>query len=277
MSSAIVLSSDAPMNETMQLAEHFARSGFFADANNASKAVVKILAGRELGFSPMASMTGIHVIEGKPSIGAGLFAAMIKRSGRYDYRVVECSAARCVLQFFNPKSGEVLGPDVVVAFDEFVKNGTAVGRDGRVKTNWQRSPDDMLFARAISKGFRRYCPDLVGGVTVYADGEIEPSHGSYGELVEPDYPPPAEAVPPEPRLTDVQTGTILSLFASLGIDAATGNGYVARLYPPCVSVDDLSESQAVELIARLGAAVDKKAAAPPAEPGNPVSQEGGAA
>jgi hypothetical protein len=40
---------------------------------------VKVLAGRELGFGPFASVNGIHVIKGKPGIvSANLMAAAVK-------------------------------------------------------------------------------------------------------------------------------------------------------------------------------------------------------
>ena len=52
------------------LGQIIATSGFFKDARQASKAIVKVLAGQELGFAPMFSMSNIHVIEGKISMGA---------------------------------------------------------------------------------------------------------------------------------------------------------------------------------------------------------------
>jgi hypothetical protein len=54
-------------------------------------ACVKILAGREMGFPPIASMVGISIIEGKPAAGANLLAAAMKRAG-YTWRV--CAAPR---------------------------------------------------------------------------------------------------------------------------------------------------------------------------------------
>jgi hypothetical protein len=50
------------VDQLMTLARAFAESGYFADARGWAQAVVKIQAGRELGFGPMASMTGIHVV-----------------------------------------------------------------------------------------------------------------------------------------------------------------------------------------------------------------------
>src|SRR5262245_2644035 len=44
------------VNDTLTLAKVMADSGFFADARDAAQAVVKILAGKELGFGPVTSM-----------------------------------------------------------------------------------------------------------------------------------------------------------------------------------------------------------------------------
>jgi hypothetical protein len=132
-------------------------------------------AGRELGFGPMASMTGVHVIEGKPSIGAHMMAAMIRNSGRYDYEITESTRERCAIKFTRlvGKKWEEQTPAITVTLQEFVDSGAALAKDGKtLRDNWRRCPDDMLFARAISKGYRRHCPDLSCGVSVYVDGEI---------------------------------------------------------------------------------------------------------
>jgi len=70
------------MPELMEIGKVMAASGFFDDARQASQAIVKVLAGRELGFGPFASMTGIHIIKGKPVIAANLYAAAIRGSTR---------------------------------------------------------------------------------------------------------------------------------------------------------------------------------------------------
>ena len=69
----------------MALGKAFAESGMFPDIKSAAQAIVKIQAGAELGIGPFQSMSGIHIISGKPTIGAGVMAAMVKGSGKYDY------------------------------------------------------------------------------------------------------------------------------------------------------------------------------------------------
>ncbi len=80
------------IREDMSLSEvgnAFVKSGFFQDTRDLSQAIVKILAGREFGFGPFSSMTGVYIIQGRPYLAANLMAAAVKRSGRYDYRVRE--------------------------------------------------------------------------------------------------------------------------------------------------------------------------------------------
>lgn len=97
----VPLSADLTLSETMTLGETLARSGFFADSTQAAQAVVKVLAGRELGIAPIASMTGVYVIKGKVSLSANLMAAVIKRSGRYDYRVRKLDNDGCEIEFLQ--------------------------------------------------------------------------------------------------------------------------------------------------------------------------------
>lgn len=54
------------------------KSGYFQDVKTEAQAIVKVMAGSELGLPPFASMTGIHIIQGKPVLGA---ADMYERSG----------------------------------------------------------------------------------------------------------------------------------------------------------------------------------------------------
>jgi len=66
------------MDDLARLSDMFARSGYFTDAREAAQIGVKILAGREMGFGPFASVNGVHVIQGKPAMGANLMAAAVK-------------------------------------------------------------------------------------------------------------------------------------------------------------------------------------------------------
>ena len=167
---------NASLNETMQLGELLAASGFFQDSRGAAQAVVKVLAGAEIGFGPIASMTGINVIQGRVSISANLMAAAIKRSGRYDYRVKEMTPQRCEIEFRerNGDRWEIIGSSEFTAQD---------ARQAGTK-NMDKFARNMLFARAMSNGARWYTPDIFGG-PVYTPEEMGAQvDGETGEVID---------------------------------------------------------------------------------------------
>lgn len=135
----------------LALGELMARSGFFADAREAAQACVKIMAGQELGIAPVAAMTAFYIIQGRPALSANLMAALVKRSGRYDYRVELLTNEECRLAFYE--RGEKVGTSSFTMEDARV-SGKAGGQ------NWKTFPRNMLFARALSNGVRWFCPDL---------------------------------------------------------------------------------------------------------------------
>ena len=149
-----------PLNEIMKMAEVFAQSGMFTDAKQMGQAFVKIQAGQEVGIPPFASMSGIHIIQGKPTIGAGIIASCIKGSGKYDYKVKEMSEKICSIDFFQGK--------------EFIGNSEFTIEDAKKAgtKNIDKFPKNMLFARSISNGVKWYCPDVFAG-PVYVPEEMD--------------------------------------------------------------------------------------------------------
>ena len=144
----------AELQTFLDIAQACAASGFFSDIKDASQALVKMLAGRELGIPPVRSLTSIHIIENKPSPSADLIAECIKRSRRYQYRVVQHDESACVLEW--SEHGKVLGQSRFTMED-------AQRADLARKTNWKRYPRAMLFARALTEGKRIYAPDVLSG------------------------------------------------------------------------------------------------------------------
>ena len=146
--------------EIMSIGKAFHESGMFTDVKSAAQAVVKIQAGAEMGIPPFAAMSGIHIIQGKPTVGAGLMAANVKGSGKYDYRVVESTEKVCSIDFYQGK--EKIG-NSTFTIDDAKKAGTK---------NLDKFPKNMLFARAISNGVKWYTPDVFSG-PVYVPEEME--------------------------------------------------------------------------------------------------------
>lgn len=176
-------------DDAARAANAMAKSGYFLDARDASQAVVKILAGQEMGFGPFAAMNGIHIIKGKPGVGANLQAAAVKSSGKYDYKVRELSDTACRIEFFQAK--ESIGISVFT-IEDARKAGTQ---------NLEKFPRNMLFARAMSNGVKWYCPDVFNGSTVYTPEELGATVDGDGDVIDV---PVTEAPPePEPQKTEL--------------------------------------------------------------------------
>ena len=183
---AIVVAAPAAEVDLFRLGEVLAQSGYFADARQAAQAIVKVMAGRELGFGPIASMTGIHIIQGRPAIGADLMAKAVKRSGRYNYRVTELTDEACSIEFLE-KSGDAWQN---IGASRFTRADAA-----KAKTkNLDSFPRNMLFARAMSNGVKWFCPDALG-LTTYTPEELD------GNGIEVSAPIAAPAAQPEPAIS----------------------------------------------------------------------------
>lgn len=151
------------------LATHFIKSGWFKDTTDLHKAVVKIMAGQELGVGPMAAISGINIIQGKPVMSANLLASQVKASGKYNYKVLERTSTKCEIEFYEKFNSDKFEPVGKSSFTiEEAAKAKLTGKD-----NWLNYASDMLFARAVSRGVRTYCPDIFNGSPVYVPGELE--------------------------------------------------------------------------------------------------------
>lgn len=173
MSNEIAVKQDLGLS---QVAATFAKSGYFTDARDAAQAVVKIMAGQELGIGPVAAMSGIHIVKGKPVLSSTTLAGLVKRSGKYNYRVKELSPTRCEIEFFE--DGEAVGVSEFTAEDA-KQAGTQ---------NMAKFARNMLYARAMSNGVKWYCPDVCAG-PVYVPEDFDQGDNA-------PTPPPAPPTPP---------------------------------------------------------------------------------
>ena len=155
------------IDELARVAKMLSLSGYFEAKGDGDVAIAqiatKILAGRELGYGPFASVNGIHVIQGKPAISANLMAAAVKAHPNYDYRVRENTDKIVAIEFFQ--LGESLGTSQFST-----KDAQAAGLNSAM---WKKYPRNMLFARAMSNGVRWHCPDVFSGTAVYTPEELD--------------------------------------------------------------------------------------------------------
>lgn len=175
--------------EFMKIGDAFYKSGFFSGLESAAQAVVKIQAGAELGVPPFAAMNGINLIKGRVALSYTLVGSLIKKSGRYDYKIDSWTDEECSLSFYerNQKVG---------VFSFSMEDAKKAGLSG--KEVWRAYPRNLLFARALTAGARTYCPDVFAGHSVYTPEEL-------GEVIEGEF----EDVSEKPNLEILGNHTIV--------------------------------------------------------------------
>ena len=217
------------VDDLARLARVFAASGLFGRAGNQdtqiAECAIRLMAGMEAGFSPFASATGVHIINGRPAFSANLLAQAVRRHPDYDYRVLEKTAKICRVRFLS--RGEVLGEELFTI--------EMAERAGLLKNPTLRSyPEAMLFSRALTAGMRTHCPDALGGSSAYTPEELGASDVVPVTVTEPESPAPAPApASPSPEL-------INQAFVACGDAGLTGEGLDAL-------INELSQGEASQL------------------------------
>ena len=160
-----------PKQDLIKMGEIFATSGMFPEHRDAAQCATKLLVGQGMGLNPYDSMS-LHIIQGKVVLGSNVMAAAIKRSGRYDYRATTTEDS-CAITFYDLTQRDEDGRPTEIGTTSFSMDDAK--RAGLTGQNWKKYPKAMLFARAISAGYREHCPDALGMAPVYIEehGETE--------------------------------------------------------------------------------------------------------
>jgi hypothetical protein len=148
------------------LAKVFYASGIFKDIKSEAQAVVKILAGREMGLTPIQSMNNVFLLEGKAGFETKVFLSKVKKSGKYDYKVKFIYSAdkkleSCETTFYSIRKDELIeiGTSSFSVYD--------AARLGLInKSNYKNYLNLMLFYRAASNGIKMFCPEILDGAVV---------------------------------------------------------------------------------------------------------------
>jgi len=152
------------------MADVFTKSGVFPDVKSQAQGIVKIMAGKELGLTPFQALGGLYFINGKIGIQANIVSGLIRKSKKYDYSIIKLTDEICEIDFFDMTEKEtpkLLGRSIFGKVD--------AARAGLInKDNYKNYPSDMYFARAISRGAKRYSPDaLMGYSTIEELQDVE--------------------------------------------------------------------------------------------------------
>lgn len=192
------------------LAEIFVKSRMIPGVINPFIALSKMLYGRELGFGPIASLQFVHLFpNGTPGLHYVLINSAIERHPLYSIKVIKTTREECTIEYYKK---DLLVGTVTTTFQEAKDTGLAWSKEvdpktkeRKLKDNWARWTDDLLFARNISKGSKRYFPDLFNGFVVYTDVDMDVDLTNPLPLtVELETPKQLENVEPKGELVDAE-------------------------------------------------------------------------
>ncbi len=118
--------------------------------------------GRAMGIPDMVALNGISIIEGKATLTAELMSAIAREHGHSI--TGDVSATRAVARGKRGDNGDTMTAEFTM---EMAETAGLLN-----KFNWKKHPDDMLWARAVSKLCRRLFADCYAGGT-YTPEEME--------------------------------------------------------------------------------------------------------
>lgn len=156
------------VEKDLELGKIFAESGLFPDIKSAAQGYVKILAGRELGLSPIQSLNTFYFVNGKLGMMSQAVAGLIKKSQKYDYAIETHTEQECSIAFYRISESSEKEKLGVSHFD--IKMAAKCGIVN--KDSWKNYPKNLLFSRALMNGVRWFCPDILVA-TVYSTEELQ--------------------------------------------------------------------------------------------------------
>jgi hypothetical protein len=265
------------VSDQIALAQQLAASNLLPDQyrKNPANLLWAIQYAQALGVHPMTAVTGIAVINGKPTASAQLIGGLVRRAG-HKLRV-ESSDTKAVATIIRADD-----PTYEFRVEWTMDRAKRAGLGGRGP--WQQYPAAMLTARAITEVARMAAPEALFGI-IYTPEELGADVDDEGVIVDativatPAPVPVAEMHHPaeeivlggtdryaiEDAIADGerpaarnQITRIAILRRELALDDETYRKRLESLYGVTTS-KALTEIQAAELIEKLTAAKQKVA------------------
>lgn len=193
MSKDLVTTEAQQLDAYIRNAEQLAKANLLPPAyrENPANVLLAIQTGAPLGFTAMQSISGIHIINGKPTMSADMVAAAVRRAGHKLRVEGDDMTARARL---------VRADDPDYEFKSVWTMERAKRAGLLSNSSWRKYPAAMLKARAITEVARQGANDALYGV-IYTPEELGASVDETGAVVTD-----SGAARQEPVNTSVLTG-----------------------------------------------------------------------
>lgn len=176
----------------------------------AEEAAIKLLFCYENGLPLTTASNGLYVVNGRIAAQTNVIAAQLRRHPDYDYEVVEITAKGATVAILRRVDGKLTETGRASFTESDAKQAGLLGKD-----NWKNYPDDLYFARALSRAQRRYAPDVFGQ-PVYTPEELDNVIDAPSWQVVPPVAP-TQVAPPKPDLL-----ALVEQFGAEAVMAANG-------------------------------------------------------
>ena len=183
----------------------------------------------------------------KREVSADAMAVAIRRSGKYEFDVEEYTRERVEIVFFRiATDGERVR---LGSLDWTIEDAKTARLDHQ--DTYKKHMRRMLWCRAMSEGYRSFCPDATAD-QLYVEGELERPHPWVGEKTEQADPVPA---------TDEQLMAIRELLEAAAVfDPDVQKNMLAHLFPDQTdpTLDDIDQHRADIAVAGLRAKINRQ-------------------
>jgi len=154
------------VTDYIEIGQQIAASGMIPGVDTPQKGFFVAITCTQQGISLFDYNRTYHTTPMGPSMRYDAMAAEFrKRGGKYKILSYTAEKAEVEFDFEGEKHIEIF------TFEQAKKCGYAHKKDGSLKDTWAGIPEKMLFARAISGGIRKICPEIVAGI--YTPEEVE--------------------------------------------------------------------------------------------------------
>ena len=169
---ARVESAPISMEKMLDMANMLAKSTIVPQEyrNRPENVFLALDTANRLGISPMAIMSGMHIVQGRPSFSGSFIAGLLKSTPLFsDVELIWVGEKGkddwgCYVQAIETRTGKLLkGPTVDIKM--------AKGEGWMRNTKWQTMPELMLSYRAYSFFGRVHASELLSGI--YDRDELE--------------------------------------------------------------------------------------------------------
>lgn len=159
---------ETELNMYKLIAHTVAKTPYWSKLGGEEAVLSIMLMGKEVGISPMIAISGlIHPVLGNVEISGKGMCYLIRKAG-HTLKLKLLTTEKCTIEGTRKDTGEVMEASFTLEearVANLIKPGGA----------WIKSPQDMLYWRAISRLARRLFTDCIGGC--YIEGEIQETVG----------------------------------------------------------------------------------------------------